>query len=87
MTTSDPPNNQHFMNHIPQCISMEDNEALEVIPTEHEIYQALMTMDPWTSPGPDGFPPGFYQTQWSVVKEDVCNMIESFFAQSSFSSN
>ncbi|XP_026410726.1 uncharacterized protein LOC113305951 [Papaver somniferum] len=73
MITSDPPSSQHFLRHI----SLEDNEALEAIPTEHEIYQALMKMEPWTSPVPDGLPPGFYMSQLSVVKEDVCNMLIS----------
>ncbi|XP_026428365.1 uncharacterized protein LOC113324260 [Papaver somniferum] len=79
MSTSSSSNNQHFLKHIPQCISAEDNQELEAIPTDQEIYQALMTMEPWTSSGPDGFPPRFYQTQWQLVKEDVCKIIKSFF--------
>ncbi|XP_026419847.1 uncharacterized protein LOC113315813 [Papaver somniferum] len=79
MTTSNPSSIQHFIRHIPRCIYLKDNEQLEAIPSEQEIHQALMTMEPWTSPGPDGFPPGFYQTQWQVVNADVCKMIKSFF--------
>ncbi|XP_026441448.1 uncharacterized protein LOC113340529 [Papaver somniferum] len=50
-------------NHIPSCITEQDNEKLTKIPDDVEIYDALMSMQPWTSPGPDRFPPGFYQTQ------------------------
>ncbi|XP_026396344.1 uncharacterized protein LOC113290979 [Papaver somniferum] len=77
--TSHPSNSADFLKYIHSCISEEDNEELEAIPSEQEIYNALMTMDPWKSPGPDVFPPGFYQTKWKIVKEDVCKTIKSFF--------
>lgn len=36
-------------------------------------------MQPWKAPGPYGFPPGFFQSQWSIVKDDVIKMVQSFF--------
>ncbi|XP_026377899.1 uncharacterized protein LOC113272244 [Papaver somniferum] len=86
MTTSTPADSHHFLQHIPQCITDEHNQELEAIPTDQEIHQALMTMEPWTSPGSDRFPPDFYQTQWKLVKDDVCKMIKFFFHSGFFSS-
>lgn len=37
-------------------------------------------MQPWKAMGPDGFPHGFFQSQWSTTKEDEVQMIQSFFA-------
>lgn len=79
MSTSTPTDSYYFLEHTPSLITDADNQELEAAPTDEEIYKALMTMDPWTSPGPDSFPPGFYQTQWETVKGDVCNMMRSFF--------
>ncbi|XP_026398476.1 uncharacterized protein LOC113294294 [Papaver somniferum] len=61
-TTSKPGDSENFLQHIPSCISEQDNDALVSIPSNQEIFEALKLMDPWTSPGPDGFPPGFYQS-------------------------
>lgn len=58
----------HFLQHIPKCISYEDNAELLLIHTEAEIHDTLISMESWISPGPDGFPPVFYQTQWKTVK-------------------
>ncbi|XP_026398740.1 uncharacterized protein LOC113294563 [Papaver somniferum] len=57
----------------------EDNTKLLQIPSEAEIFDTLMSMEAWTSPGPDGFPPGFYQTQWNTIKVDLIEMIQNFF--------
>ncbi|XP_058747096.1 uncharacterized protein LOC131620092 [Vicia villosa] len=32
-----------------------------------EVKQALFSMKPWKAPGPDGFPPGFYQKSWKTL--------------------
>ncbi|XP_026437407.1 uncharacterized protein LOC113335598 [Papaver somniferum] len=79
-TTSHPADSYHFLQHIPSCISEQDNEKLIKIPDDVEIYEALKSMQPWTSPMPDGFPPGFYQTQWEIVKDDVCKTVKAFFS-------
>lgn len=36
-------------------------------------------MQPWTRPGPDGYPPGFYQQMWDTVGPDTIAMVKSFF--------
>ncbi|XP_026384100.1 uncharacterized protein LOC113279640 [Papaver somniferum] len=56
MTSSSPVDSSSFLQYILHCITEEDNHQLEAIPSEEEIHSTLMTMEPWTSPGPDGFP-------------------------------
>ncbi|XP_026409828.1 uncharacterized protein LOC113304923 [Papaver somniferum] len=36
-------------------------------------------MDPWKASGPDVFPPGFYLSQWDIVKYDLVKVIQNFF--------
>ncbi|XP_026451444.1 uncharacterized protein LOC113351721 [Papaver somniferum] len=43
------------------------------------IKQTVFAMKPWTTPGPDGFPPVFYQTMWDKVGNDLVKMVQSFF--------
>ncbi|XP_026384549.1 uncharacterized protein LOC113280110 [Papaver somniferum] len=49
-TTSNPGDSENFLQHIPSCISEQDNDALVSIPSNQEIFEALKLMDPWTSP-------------------------------------
>ncbi|PNX73217.1 ribonuclease H [Trifolium pratense] len=41
-----------------------------------EVKCAIFSMKPWKAPGPDGFPAGFYQKSWEVVKEKVCDFVK-----------
>ncbi|XP_026416843.1 uncharacterized protein LOC113312295 [Papaver somniferum] len=36
-------------------------------------------MNLWGSPGPDGFPPGFFKEHWDIVKTDIINLVQDFF--------
>lgn len=44
-----------------------------------EIFDAVNQLEAFNSPGPDGLPPGFYQHFWSVLGNDICNLVQSFF--------
>lgn len=54
-------------NLIPNRVSAEANNYLTSIYTEQEIVTAVNQMFPTKSPGPDGFPPLFYQRYWGTV--------------------
>lgn len=43
--------------------------------TLEEIEKALKQMAPLKSPGPDGMPPLFYQTYWSLLGKDIVQAI------------
>ncbi|XP_026377517.1 uncharacterized protein LOC113271808 [Papaver somniferum] len=74
MSTTDPTQDNDLLNILPECITEEDNTSLVKVPYIDEIEASLKNMHPWKAPGPDGFPPGFFQSQWEVVKHDVIKM-------------
>ncbi|KAF5462683.1 hypothetical protein F2P56_018670 [Juglans regia] len=38
--------------------------------TQQEVEEAIFNMNPFSSPGPDRFPPAFYQNHWSLVGKE-----------------
>lgn len=47
--------------------------------TADDVLSTFKKMALNKSPGPDGFTPEFFIKTWSIVGEDVCNVILSFF--------
>lgn len=47
--------------------------------TEEEIKEAVWSIDPRKSPGPDGFSSGFYRSAWSTIKGDLIKIVHDFF--------
>ena len=43
--------------------------------SENEIIEAIWTLHPGKSPGPDGFTISFYRATWDIIKEDIKKMI------------
>lgn len=41
-------------------------------------------MGPFKAPGPDGFQAGFYQANWSVVRDSICSFVRNAFLSGSF---
>lgn len=48
-------------------ITPEQNAMLSQPFTKEEVKQALFSMNPDKSPGPDGINPGFYQSFWNII--------------------
>jgi len=46
--------------------------------TKEEIRGAIFQMNHKTVPGPDGFPPEFYQVFWNVIKDDLMPLFIDF---------
>lgn len=44
-----------------------------------EIRQAVFQMSPLKAPRVDGFPAGFYQSQWHIVGDSFCVGIKKVF--------
>ncbi|XP_026390746.1 uncharacterized protein LOC113286268 [Papaver somniferum] len=68
----------HFML-ISTIITDADNLSLTRVPSHHEIHDTLKSMENWSAPGLEGFQAGFHKSQWSIIGEDVCQMITRFF--------
>lgn len=78
-TSVDPEIDQNIINLIHTSVTQNDNEMLCGIPSEIEIKKILFSMEPDKSPGPDGFPPNFFQQSWEIVGTDLTIMIQTFF--------
>lgn len=64
---------------IPQLISDEQNVWLCSIPSDDEIKEAVHSMAPDSSPGPDGFTGRFFIHCINIVCSDVCAAVRDFF--------
>lgn len=64
---------------IPQTVTAAMNRKLIRPVTDQEISQAVFSMHPNKSPGPDGMSPAFFQKFWHVIKSDVIQAVHSFF--------
>lgn len=60
-------------------ITEEQNDKLTKIPSPEEIKEALFSIHPEKAPGPDGFSACFFQTNWSVVGQDIIREVQDFF--------
>jgi len=76
---------------IPSLVTENTNKLLTLLPSIDEIHNAVFSMNKDSAPGPDGFGAFFFQTYWSIIKEDVCNEVLEFFTNNwimpSFNSN
>ncbi|PNX98271.1 RNA-directed DNA polymerase, partial [Trifolium pratense] len=64
-------------------LSQDDINQIETLPLDCEIKEAIFSMGPLKSPGPDGLHPIFFQTQWSIVGASVCKVVRDIFADPS----
>ncbi|WVZ96321.1 hypothetical protein U9M48_041976 [Paspalum notatum var. saurae] len=58
-----------FAPHDSNHISLEESQ---------EVRRAIFDMKQNTAPGPDGFPPEFYQVFWNTIKDDLMAMFTEF---------
>ncbi|XP_026428415.1 uncharacterized protein LOC113324312 [Papaver somniferum] len=77
--TSNPTHNARLFYCVNACVTNADNLCLMRLPSKDKIKDVVFSMKPWTSPGPDGFPPGFYQNMWDIIGEDTVKMVHCFF--------
>jgi hypothetical protein len=58
------------------------NEELLKVFIVEEVNIALNQMKPLKALGPDGFAACFYQENWAIIGDDVCNAVLNFFTSS-----
>ena len=68
-----------LVNSIPRNINEEENELILDKITEEEVKKAIFSMKAYKAPGPDGFPPTFFQHFWEVRKNEVIWETRGFF--------
>ena len=79
-TGDEVPNDEiSFFSAFPDLENSHSSGLLEKV-SDEEIRKAVFDMKPLKAPGPDGFQPYFFQTQWSVVGGDLCRFIKEVFA-------
>lgn len=69
---------------LDQCITLvndEMNESLIKPISEEEVRDTVFQLGPTKAPGPNGLNGLFYQSQWSVVHEDIFSLVDSFSAK------
>ncbi|XP_074277676.1 uncharacterized protein LOC141601306 [Silene latifolia] len=62
---------------IPKLDSFQQDFLSQTF-TANDVEKAFFDMQPNKSPGPDGFPPKFYQLFWHTIKADITSAILGF---------
>lgn len=57
----------------------QENEKLQAVPNEEEIYGALKQIPNHKAPGPNGMTTLFYLHYWSIIKKEVMEAVQNFF--------
>lgn len=72
--------------HFPQ-LSHADRRWLNRSVSTTEIHDAIKHMGPFKAPGPDGFPPCFFQRYWHIIGERISHELQRMFATGRIPSN
>ncbi|GJU04032.1 RNA-directed DNA polymerase, eukaryota [Tanacetum coccineum] len=73
-----------FDDQFPSCLNIDHSCDLERDVTIEEIKRAVWDCCSDKSPGPDGFTFEFFKKYWSIVGNDVVNVVKEFFSSSTF---
>lgn len=69
---------------VAYSLDEDRRSALTKRVTKEEVYQALMNMKSYKSPGLDGFQPIFFKMFWDEVGDDVWSFVKNAFEQGHF---
>nr|XP_010313000.1 uncharacterized protein LOC104644619 [Solanum lycopersicum] len=80
--------NEKITEDILQCINpmitQEQNDGLDRLPDMDELRRIIMSMNPHSAPGPDGFGGKFYQVCFDIIKEDLLAAVNYFYIGNGF---
>lgn len=74
-TTSNPSGKRECLEPMQQLVTEEMNNCLLKEFSITEVQQAVFSMNPISSPGPDGFSARFFQQHWQTVGDEVCEAV------------
>ena len=74
-STSCPSESEEVANLIPRSATPEMNEQLTKEFQKKEVVQAVHSMHPTKTPGPNGMSAIFYQKYWDVIGNDIINTV------------
>ena len=66
-----------YLRHLSRCVTQDMNTELLRDFTMEEIRDALRQMAPLKAPGLDGLNACFYQTNWTILGDEVCKSVLS----------
>ena len=72
-----------FLDEVTQLVMAAQNNRLKALASEEEVRTTLFIMHPEKAPDPDEMTALFYQKSWSVIKDDVVNMVNDFLSSGS----
>ncbi|VFQ90791.1 unnamed protein product [Cuscuta campestris] len=59
-------------NYLDKVVDDRDNQLISTLPNEADVYKAIMSLNPDSAAGPDGFNGRFFfRTCWNIIKVDV----------------
>lgn len=70
---------EDLLNCLPPPLLEEDNNLILVPISKEEVKSVVFSMGPFKAPGPNGFPPTFFQDFWDVDGLDVVLATRDFF--------
>ena len=74
-STCSPDEDHSIFESIQPVVTAEMNRDLICSFSRDEVEAALKSMEPLSTPEPDGMPPIFFQSYWSVVGDDVSSAV------------
>lgn len=74
----EPTNDTSWDYSLSTSLSTSQMDNLDKSISHVEIDEAVKNLAPWKAPGSKGFPAGFYQNNWSFVKNNIYSLIQSW---------
>ncbi|XP_024033517.1 uncharacterized protein LOC112095650 [Citrus clementina] len=75
------------LHYVEPRITAEQNHSLMEPFSPTDVREAIFSMHPDKSPGPDGMNPAFYQNFWSIVGDEVSAACLSYISHCEFPAN
>ncbi|XP_042988728.1 uncharacterized protein LOC122316263 [Carya illinoinensis] len=75
-SSSNPTGCEEALQVVNKLITHDMNQQLMKRCSVEEVRVAVFDMNPFGSPGPDGFSAGFYQDNWQIVGEEVSAAVQ-----------